>query len=304
MLKGKYYKIINGDKMKIQLLSAIILSVLISSCNTVEPPTPLPEYDSVDDSPAWSPDGNWIAYFHFNRNINDSLYPTGLYIIDTKGLNRKLLITGDVDLPDWSPDGKEIVFTNGNIFTIDINTRQINKITNKGSDFFPAYSPDGTNISFDRSGTADTVGTWIFNIVTHTQNRFGLFPQLDWSQDGNQIVYSGKSKNNNSESQIWLANSEGTNQQELTSNNFTYNRYPKWSNDSNKIAWEILINNTTYKEVWTMNSDGSSQTKLTDGSHPCWSSDNTRIAYSRLSVNKIVLFTIDIRTKIIKQLTF
>jgi Tol biopolymer transport system component len=104
-----------------RIIIFIIISLNLLSCNTVEPPTPLPEYDSNDESPAWSPDGRWIAYFHFNRNINDSLYPTGLYIIDTKGLNRKLLITGNAYSPDWSPDGKEISFRYDEVYSIKID---------------------------------------------------------------------------------------------------------------------------------------------------------------------------------------
>jgi len=281
-----------------------IFFIFLISCNTIEPPTPLPEYDSIDKSPAWSPDGKWIAYSHFNPNVNDTVYTTGLYIVDTNGINRKMLVAGNFDSPDWSPDGKGIVFSNGNIFTIDINTKQINQLTNSGYDFFPSWSPDGIKISFDRSGTSDTVGTWIFNIVSHSQSRLGLFPQLDWSQTGNQIVYSGKSENNNSESQIWSGNSDGTNQQKLTSNNFSYNRHSKWSSDNNKIAWEILMSNTIYPEIWVMNSDGSNQMKLMDGSYPSWSPNNKRIVYSKPINNKIALFIIDINTKVIKQLTF
>lgn len=281
-----------------------IFFIFLISCNTIGLPTPLPEYDSIDKSPSWSPDGKWIAYWHFNPNVNDTVYPTGLYIVDTNGINRKMLVAGNVDSPDWSPDGKDIVFTNGNVFTIDINTKQITQLTNNGSDFSPSWSPDGKNISFDRSGTSDTVGTWIYNIVSHSQIRLGLFPQLDWSQTGNQIVYSGKSENNNSESQIWLANSNGTNQQKLTSNNFSFNRYPKWSSNGNKIAWEILMSNTIYPEVWIMNNDGSNQIKLADGCYPFWSPNNKRIVYSKPINNKIALFIIDINTKLIKQLTF
>jgi len=285
-------------------LFLVLFSVFWGGCNNIIVPPIETNYQSMDKSPAWSPDGKWIAYSHFNRNVNDSLYPTGLYIIDTNGTNKRMLIAGNVDSPDWPPDGKQIVFTNGSIFIIDINTKQINQLTNNGSDFFPSWSPDGIKISFDRSGTSDTVGTWIFNILTHTQNRLGLFPQLDWSQTGNQIVYSEKSENKNSESQIWSAISDGTSQQELTSNNFSYNRYPKWSSASNKIAWEILLNNTVYPEVWIMNSDGSNQIKLIDGSYPCWSPDNTRIVYSKPGGNKIALFIIDIKTKVMHQLTF
>jgi Tol biopolymer transport system component len=281
----------------------IIISLYAFSCNTVEPPTPLPEYDSIDEAPAWSPDGGWIAYHHFNKNPEDSLYPTGLYIIDTNGNNRRLVISGPAYNPDWSPDGNEIAFTNGNVNTVNIDSKEIIQLTANGSDFFPKWMPDRTKISFDRSGTIDTVGTWFFDLSTFTEMRFGLFPQLDWSKNGEKIVFSGKSENKNSESQIWTASSDGIQQQKLTTNNFSYNRYPKWSTDNNKISWEILRNNQIYPEVWVMNADGNSQMKLTDGSYPSWSPDNEKIVYSKPVNNKIALFIIDIETNITKQLT-
>ena len=173
-----------------------------------------------------------------------------------------------------------------------------------GSDFSPSWSPDGTVISFDRSGTSDTVGTWIINLITLTQYRLGFFGQLDWAQSGDKIVFSGKSENKHSESQIWTANSDGQNQKKLTSNEFQYNRYPEWLSDLNKIVWEISRKNNLYSEIWIMNSDGSNQLKLTNGSYPSWAPDNKRIVYSKPINDKITLFIIDIETKIIRQLTF
>jgi Tol biopolymer transport system component len=275
------------------------------SCNTVEPPTPLPEYDSINETPAWSPDGKWIAYRHFSSDVDDTVYPSGIYLIDTSGINRKMIVANKkVRLPDWSPDGEKIVFTNGNIHIVDIDTREINQLTTHGFDFFPSWSPDGSRISFDRSGTSDTVGTWIIDLTTLNQSKLGFFGQLDWSPSGNKIVFSGSSENKNSESQIWLANSEGSNQQKLTSNNFSYNRYPKWSPINNMIAWEISRSNTTYSEIWIMKSDGSAQMKLTDGGAPSWSPNSKKIVYSKLINNKVALFIIDIDTREIKQLTF
>jgi len=280
----------------------IIFSLYLFSCNTIEPPVPITEYESIDESPAWSPDGKWIAYCHFNININDTIYPNGLYLIDTTGENKKLLIAGNFSTPDWAADGKRIVFTNGNIFTIEITTKQIKQLTNNGSDFFPSWSPYGNSISFDRSGSSDTVGTWIINLISLTQNRVGFFSQLDWALTGEEVVFSGKSYNKESESQIWITNINGDNQKELTSNDFLYNRYPKWSSDNNKIAWEVLRNNNS--ELWIMNRDGNNQKKLTNGSYPFWAPDNKKIVYSKPVNNKIALFIIDIETKVIKQLTY
>jgi Tol biopolymer transport system component len=112
-------------------LSPLIIIVFLSCCddNGIGIPAPLPEYNAIDEYPAWSPRSEWIAHWHFNSDIRDTIYPTGLYIIDTIGTNRKRLIAGNAYVPDWSPDGNEIVFTNGNIFIIDIETKIIRELT-------------------------------------------------------------------------------------------------------------------------------------------------------------------------------
>ena len=104
-----------------RITAVIFISLYLFSCNTIEPPPP-PKYQSIDESPAWSPDGKWIAYYHFNSNPDDSLYPTGLYIIDTSGSNRRLIIAGRAYNPDWSPDGSLLAFDVGRIFITNVYT--------------------------------------------------------------------------------------------------------------------------------------------------------------------------------------
>ncbi len=141
--------------MKHSIFSLCVVIILLIGnfgCkeNNILPP---PDNDEkpipMDDAPSWSPDGRWIAYTHFSVTIDDSIYPTGLYLIDTSGNNLKLVIAGQAYNPDWSPDGSKIAFNNGDIFTITPSGDSLTKITNVGSAFFPSWSPDGKNIVFD-----------------------------------------------------------------------------------------------------------------------------------------------------------
>jgi len=292
--------------MKIQcLLSVIIFAVLISSCNTVEPPTPLPEYDSIDESPAWSPDGKWIAYSHFNRNVNDTLHPTGLYIIDTNGVNRKMLIAGNVGTPDWSHDGKEIAFRYDEIYSIKIDGTGLRKITSVGQAYFPSWSPEGNRIAFDTdyNDSAGAKEIWLINkdgtgLKDISQHGTGEWRMPDWSPNGNSIVhirYIGIST-----PEIFVMDSTGENSKRLTFNE-VFDLYPEYSYDGQKLTW---TSGKDQNEIWIMNSDGSNQIKLTDGSYPCWSPDNNKIAYTKPINNKIAIFIIVIKTRAINQLTF
>jgi hypothetical protein len=100
---------------------------------------------------AFSADGNFLAAFA-KRERGRSLL-----IFDV--LKRKLVETIEMDVeqqmnPAWSPDGRTIAFGgnragNFDIYTIDIETREVKNITN--DDIFdgaPVFSPDGGSIVF------------------------------------------------------------------------------------------------------------------------------------------------------------
>ena len=278
----------------------ILISLYLFSCNTVGPP-PLPEYESIDETPAWSPDGKWIAYHHFNYDPEDTSYSTGLYIIDTCGNNRRLVIAGQAYNPDWSPDGKKIAFNSGDIFTISPNGENLTRVTNVGSVFFPSWSPDGNKIAFDRSGTQQEVGIWVLNLNLNYLKKLGYGSETDWSPNGEKIVYSGSPGSTQSESQIWVIDSSGANNIQITFNNSIINRNPSWSSDGLTIAW------TKDKAIWLMNTDGTNQRELIDySSFPSWSPDSKRITFQKQNAegNKVVIWTISIDGSALKQITY
>ena len=73
-----------------------------------------------------------------------------------------------------------------------------------------------------------------------------------------------------SDSGIWLADVDGTNQRLLTGRGSN----PVWSPDSTTIAFRR-------SGLWLMNADGTNQRRLTDrGQDPVWSPDSTRFAFT------------------------
>ena len=104
--------------------------------------------------PDWSPDSQLIA-FDSNRGENHSIY-----VMDANGGQLKQ-VTENMPLWSgctWSPDGGQIAFASGildkegvDIFTIDVDKKNINKLTNMGVGFRsgnPAWSPDGNWIAY------------------------------------------------------------------------------------------------------------------------------------------------------------
>jgi Tol biopolymer transport system component len=66
----------------------------------------LPEADSEQDTPAWSPDGNRIAF----SAVRDGQWE--LFVVDVDGTNLRQLTTHSADdlHPTWSPDGSALAF--------------------------------------------------------------------------------------------------------------------------------------------------------------------------------------------------
>lgn len=103
---------------------------------------------------AWSPDSQLIA-FDSDREANHSIYIMNADGGELTQLTENLLLWPGCA---WSPDGKQIAYAAGDfgaegvdIFTIDVNEKNINQLTNMGRGFRsgnPAWSPDGNWIVY------------------------------------------------------------------------------------------------------------------------------------------------------------
>lgn len=111
-------------------------------------------------SPAWSPDGNRLAFN--SRAAGD----WDIYTMTSSGSDVRQITTSEANelAPSWSPDGSRIAFEsdqegNVEIFTINANGGVLQNITNYplANDHGPTWSPDGQQIVFysNREGNWD-----------------------------------------------------------------------------------------------------------------------------------------------------
>lgn len=108
-------------------------------------------------SPAWSPDGNQLAYVSF-----ESRKPV-VYVHNVSTGKRRLVANfkGSNSAPAWSPDGKSLAVTlsrdgGSQLFVLSATGGEPLRLTQSvGIDTEPAYSPDGSSIYFvsDRGGS-------------------------------------------------------------------------------------------------------------------------------------------------------
>jgi Tol biopolymer transport system component len=95
------------------------------------------------NTPAWSPDGRTIA-------LRGALPDEAIWLMDADGSNlRQLPTPHGASAPSWSPNGKWIAFSAGNIYVIRSDGTGLRQLTaHARSNTMPAWSPDGTRMAF------------------------------------------------------------------------------------------------------------------------------------------------------------
>jgi hypothetical protein len=232
-----------------------------------------------DYAPSCSPDGTKIAFYSSRGGNND------IYTVDLTGNITQLTTDSHDDSgPAWSPDGRKIVFVsnrdgNMEIYVMNMDGSGQTRLTNNSAnDISPRWLPDGS-LAFD----SDRDGTFKTYLMNADGSNLKLFsgPHAVWSPDGSKIAYS--TAISASISQIYVANSDGSNPTELTDSQ-SNNLDPAWSPDSSEIAFSsnrdstpAIYGNRGY-DIFTMNADGSNQTNIThNGStnlSPSWTTGN------------------------------
>jgi TolB protein len=146
-------------------------------------------------SPAWSPDGQWLAYVSF-ENKRSAVYVQLARTGERRQVSARAGING---APAWSPDGKKLALTlggsNGNpdIYVLDLSTQSLTRITDDPAvDTEPTWTQDGHSLYFtsDRAG-----GPQIYRIGVNPGDRpkritfsgnYNARPRL--SPDGTQLA--------------------------------------------------------------------------------------------------------------------
>jgi TolB protein len=224
--------------------------------------------NTLNLTPAWSPNGRWLIYTSYAGNNPD------LIMIDrhNKSPRRALLHRSGLNAaPSWSPVDDRLCLVlskddNSEIYILE-NNRNLRRLTRHFNiDTSPTWSPDGKKIAFtsDRSGRGS--------------------PQI-YIMDA------------------LLGDKAGV---ERISFNSSYNDNPAWSPDGDKIAYTARVGRQFQIKIYNLITKNSTVFTKSIGNkeQPSWSPDGRFLAYRHKKGSKKHTYIQRLGSNKVRQLTF
>jgi serine/threonine protein kinase len=223
-------------------------------------------FDSLDLSPAFSPDGKWIAYFLPEEG------PHGDFWVVSAGGGKPRRLTSDLSLggtPAWTPDSRSVIFsstrTGGRtLWRIPGDGGDPQPVTTgAGEDREPAVSRDGRSLIY----TNERVSYALMLLNTATGEQRQVLEQRNtismpaFSPEGDRMAFMIDEA---SSSQLFTIGTDGRGLHQVTTKPGELHVQPQWSHDGAYLFYYQLYPVRSFRKVPVA---GGSSTELL----PDWS---------------------------------
>ncbi|MEJ2641527.1 MAG: Tol-Pal system beta propeller repeat protein TolB [Desulfosarcinaceae bacterium] len=217
-------------------------------------------HQSITLFPAWSSDGEWMAYTSYAKGKPD------LYLRQIDNQKVRIVAKDGIQItPAWVPGRFELAATmsfagDQEIYLLTGTGKIIKRLTkSRGIDVAPCWAPDGKRFAFvsRRSGTpqiyVQNASSGRVRRVTY-EGRYNTEP--NWSPKGDKLAYSGLREGRIN---IYVTDLDGNESMQLTDSSGD-NEAPSWSPDGSLITFSSTREGPS--RIYVMTAYGTDQRRL------------------------------------------
>lgn len=232
--------------------------------------------------------------------------PKEIFSMDFDGRDlRQMTSTGAINMsPEWSPDGRNILFTsyinrNPDLWSLDLQSMTLRLVSgrpgiNASARFSPAGDVVALSLSFNGSPHIFSI-TPQGHIINRLTNGRGNDISPTWSPDGATIAYVSDQAGT---PQIYMIPATGGQPRRLTFGG-NYNTDPDWSPRGDQLVFTARIDGRF--QICAIRVDGTDFRVLTNkgvNQDPAWSPDGRMIAFSSTRDGRRLIYLMDSRGEI------
>ena len=260
----------------------------------------LPQLTSGPSSLTWGPDSNELIY-----SMAGSLWRQKL---DSKEAVQLTDGAGYDYQPDWSPDGKSVVYVSYQkdameLWLLDLASGKAQSLTDGGAvNVEPRFSPDGKKLVWVSTlynkrfhvFMGNVENGKLTNVVRLTGETKSSLPRYyysaydmeinpTWTRDGKEILFVSNKRHIHGTGGFWLMKAEpGAEAREIHYEETNWKARPDFSPDGSRMVYSSYLGRQ-WHNLWMMPAKGGDAFPISygdwDETNVRWSPDGKRIAY-------------------------